>query len=487
MPDRSFDSASRPVSPRTAAVRAYLEQRIVTSASGTRQRLPSSRQLAAELGFSRNTVVAAYQELIAEGFAEAVPRSGLYINKEMAHLLAEVRPRKDGPVAEPAQARLRQTRLQQDRYPHIHKPVDWAEAPFPFICGQVDESTFPTATWLRYLAEALEKPHRQFSLSDRPEHDDPLLLTMLCQRILPARGISAHPSMIMITMGTQEGLFLIAEALQDPGSVVAVEDPGYPDARHIFHRAGARLEPVPVDEAGMVVDDIPTAARTAYVTPSHQFPTNVTLSIARRERLVGLANTRDLLIVEDDYDSEFRFKGRVTPALKSLAHAEPVLYLGSFSKFLAPGLRLGFMVGPQDLISSVRQHQRYVLRQPPGHLQRALALMIAADAYSRHLRRHRTILKRNWQAMMDGIGAHLPVKPVTTTGGTSFWVTGPAGLDADRLAADALDVGVVIEPGRIYFLGPDAPSNCFRLGFSAIRTSAIEPGLRTLARVMESR
>jgi len=293
--------------------------------------------------------------------------------------------------------------------------------------------------------------------------------------------------MIMTTMGTQEGLFLIADALVKECSVAAVEEPGYPDARHIFHRAGFTLRPVPVDDAGIVVERIPATSTLTYVTPSHQFPTNATLGIARRQRLVDLAQADNLLIIEDDYDSEFRFQGRPTPALKSLKGAEPIFYLGSFSKFLAPGLRLGFLVGPPDIVSVLRQHQRYVLRHPPGHLQRALALMIAADAYARHLRRHRTILKRKWQAMAEGIRTTLPVSPATTTGGTSFWITGPEDLDADRLAADALDAGIVIEPGRIYFLGSHAPTNHFRLGFSAIPLSAVAPGLAALGQLMEGR
>lgn len=479
---------------RTTLVRNFLEDRILSSRSGSRERLPSSRQLADELGVSRNTVVAAYQELVSEGFAEAIPRSGLYINREIARLLAEGRipenqsdAREVGSMRATAgpESRPRHTRYEQDCFPDLRKPSHWADVPYPFIYGQIDEATFPVAAWLRYLAMALDKPHRRFSLADRAEEDDPLLVEMICRRVLPSRGINVHPSMVMTTMGTQEGLHLIGETLLEQGSSVAVEDPGYPDARHIFYRAGLQLQPVPVDEAGMVIEDIPGGADMTYVTPSHQFPTNVTLSIARRQRLVDLARSRDLLIIEDDYDSEFRFQGRPTPALKSLERAGPVLYLGSFSKLLAPGLRLGFLVAPPELVSEVRRHQRYVLRHPPGHLQRALALMIADDAYGRHLRRHRTILRRKWQAMSDGIRTLLPVSPVTMTGGTSFWLTGPETLDADRLAAEALDAGVVIEPGRAFFLAPDAPANHFRLGFAAISLEAIGPGLATLAHLIE--
>lgn len=473
---------TRPVSPQTDAVRRHLEQRIATSHSGTQERLPSSRQLAAELGVSRNTVVAAYQELVAEGFAEARSRSGFYVNSEIAALLAERRAsvKPHAPLASTSPLRNHF----DDAFPHVRKPENWVQLPYPFICGQVDPWGFPASAWLRYLGLALESSHRSFSLVDRPEADDPLLTKMLCERILPGRGIRATPEMVMVTMGTQGGLSLVAQATVEPGALAVVEDPGYPDARHILHRTGWLIHAAPVDDAGVMVEEVPKDAQLLYVTPSHQFPTNVTLSVARRKRLVDRSAHSRLVLLEDDYDSEFRYQGRPTPALKSLPGAETVLYLGSFSKFLAPGLRLGYLVGPPEVIAVLRQHQRYQLRHPPGHTQRALALMIASGAYALHLRRQRTVLKRKWSITTTAVRRHLPVEPPTTAGGTSFWLKGPDTLSATKLATVALARGIVIEPGDIYYLDGTRGSHMFRLGFGAIKESSIEPGVALLGELI---
>ncbi len=472
---------------KVAFVRKFLEEIILSSNGPQRAKLPSSRQLAMELGVSRNTVLAAYQELIAEGFAEPKSKSGVFVNSEILSQLSKGRKilQPTTPKSERFQFKVA-IDTSKTSLPEIHKPYyDWHKFKYPFICGQVNANLFPSNTWLRYLSMALEPIHRNFSLSDDPEHDDPLLVTAICRRILPSRGIKADPSMILITMGTQEGLFLIADALFDESSTIAMENPGYPDARHIFIRSNAKVVGATVDDFGLVPESIPDGVDAIYTTPSHQFPTNATLSISRRRRLLDMANENGMVVIEDDYDSELRYIGRPTPALLSLAGAEPVLYLGSFSKFLAPGLRLGFLVGPPSLIRILRQRQRYVLRHPPGHLQRALALMIEQEAYARHLRRYRASLKRSWQVTTDSVRDHLPaVKIYSTAGGTSFWVELDPSVDAVELTHNALEEGIVIEPGNVYFLEENPPKNFIRIGFGAIEPRNIEAGIQLLGDII---
>ncbi|ONF73823.1 aminotransferase-like domain-containing protein, partial [Amycolatopsis keratiniphila] len=184
---------------------------------------------------------------------------------------------------------------------------------------------------------------------------------------------------------------------------------------------------------------------------------------------------------EDDYDSEFRYHGSPTPALKALDGTGDAIYLGTFSKFLSPGLRLGYLVGPRELVRELREIRRYVLRHPPGHLQRALALLIDSGEYHRSLRRYRTKLMRKWEATCAAVTEHLPwTQTAYPPGGVSLWMTGPPGLDCRALIERAERDGVLIEPGDIFFVGDDPPKNHFRIGFAAVPLRDIDPGIRLL-------
>jgi GntR family transcriptional regulator/MocR family aminotransferase len=458
------------------AVRAALEREIAHSRTGPRTRLPPSRSLAQELGVSRNTVLTAYQELIAEGFVVSRPRSGLFVNDELLH---------HGPTPSsptPASTDIDwETRLPPEpdqSLPEAAKVVDWHRYPYPFVAGQVDARSFPVLAWSRVLREALHEPHLHYSLRDGISDDDPMLVSALCDRILPSRGIEVGPDSVLITLGSQEGLRLLSSALLGPGTVVAVEDPGYLDARHVFVRSGARLLPLTVDAAGVVPPENLSGADVLYLTPSHHHPTNVTLSIGRRHHLLAMADRDDVVIVEDDYDSELRYQGTPSPALKALDTTGRVVYLGTFSKFLAPGLRLGFVVADPPLIAYLRRERRYSVRHAPGHLQRAMALFIESGQYHRAIRRQRTGLRRKWDRMVEGIDRWLPFPVAIPPGGVSIWVPGPPELDALALADELAERGVIIEPGDAYHFEPAAHRNTFRLGFAAIPLERISDGLR---------
>lgn len=460
-------------------LRVALERRIVAGHFEDRA-LPSSRSLAGELGISRNTVNAAYQELIAEGLVSSRERSGLRVNTEMQELLArdsDTRPRQGScPDWERELVPGPQSAL-----PHIQKPRDWFRYRYPFVFGQVVAEAFPTNAWARSLRESLGPRHRLWSLQDSGGEDDPLLIEVLQKELLPTRGITAEPEEILVTLGSQHALYLIAKALVFPHTRVSLENPGYPDAAHIFSRAGAQLVPAAVDRGGVELTPAITQSRIVTLTPSHQFPTGATLTAPRRRQLLEIAEESNLLIIEDDHDSEFRYEGRPTPALKALDGADRVIYMGSFSKFLAPGLRLGFIVGSAELIAHLRDLRRYMVRHPPGQLQRALALLVQSGEYTRSLRRMRGILRGRWSAMGEALEEHLPWPVPIPTGGVSVWVEGPSGLDARRLAAAAAERGVLIEPGDTFFLSEDRPTNFFKLGFAAIPASRIERGIQLLA------
>lgn len=466
-------------------VRRAVEHGIVTGEFSFDTPLPSSRDLARQLGLSRNTVNTAYQELSAEGFIVARPRSGFYVNEEMRlHDPVLARSNPDITAGVRWKERLRQPPDVQ--LPEIEKIRDWQHYPYPFIAGQVASSTFPRLAWAAALREALRSPHLHYSLRDGISADDPLLVDMLCRHILPGRGIEAGADEVLITMGSQQGLRLISETLLSPGSVVGVENPGYLDAWHIFVRAGANVGPIPVDRSGLIPPASLREMDLIYTTPSHHHPTNVTLAIGRRRQLLLLAETDDSLVVEDDYDSELRYQGSPSPALKALDRTGRVVYIGTFSKFLAPGLRLGYVVGHRELISHLRSERRYSIRHPPGHVQRAMALLIEHGQYHRAVRRHRASLQRKWEAMSEALNKHFPWPTAPPPGGVSIWMTGPEGFNGGDLVAHAQRRGIILERGDIFFLAQAAGRNHFRLGFAAIDLTAIEPGIRTLANVAET-
>jgi GntR family transcriptional regulator/MocR family aminotransferase len=463
-------------------LREALEHEIAVGAVDPSQPLPSSRELARELGVSRNTVNTAYLELESEGFVEAVERRGLFVNQEMLRELsrAESRPQQARPVDWAAHL----PRSPDAHVPEIAKVRDWHRYPYPFVAGQVDSSSFPRLAWARALRQALEPPHLHYSLRDGIDDDDPYLVEELCRHVLPARGIEVEPDQVLVTLGSQQGLDLLAHALVRPGDEVVVENPGYPDARHIFLRAGARLRHVDVDGSGLVPLGDLDGVRLLHLTPSHHSPTNVTLAIARRRHLLAQIAADDTLIIEDDYDSEFRYQGSPTPALKALRESDRVIYLGTFSKFLAPGLRLGYLVAAPELIRNLRQQRRYQVRHAAGHSQRAMALLIASGQYHRTVRRRRTNLAHRWSSLRDALNEHLPWAVDAPPGGVSIWVAGPPELDCVDLAGKALARGVVIERGDVYFADPVGNRNHLRLGFAAIDPTAIRPGVAILGELV---
>lgn len=469
-------------------VRRYVESAVATGTLRPGRPLPSSRYLAQALGVSRNTVNLAYQELVAAAVLESRPRSGLYL----APRVAEHTHRHD-PAAGPVPTRatvdwarwLRQPAA-DDGLPSPDRP-DWRDYRYPFLPGQPEPGQFPARAWLRALNDALSGPHLPPSIQDSGDGDDPLLVEVLCRDILPARGVRATPERVVVTNGAQQALALVADVLVGPGTQVALEDPGYVDAARIFAHRGARLHPLPVDGQGAVVNRLRPSGGpcVVYLTPSHHHPTNVTLSRERRESLLRLAEQHRMLVIEDDYDSEVRYRGRPTPSLTSMDTGGRVVYVGTFSKFVAPGLRMGFVVGDPELVAAVRARRRLTTKHPAGHLQRALALFIDSGEYHRALRRHRNHLRQKWELttrlLPDALGFDLGDPPA---GGLGVWAVGPPGFDAVRVAALARRRGVLVDPGADFHLFRPRPTNALRVGFSAIPRASIADGLVELGQAV---
>jgi GntR family transcriptional regulator / MocR family aminotransferase len=447
--------------------------------------IPSTRKMAKSLGVSRNTVVLAYQGLLDDGYLAARERSGYFVADKA--LETAIKPAKGAAAATSAEPGTDpQWKKRLLKHPaaqaNIFKPLDWQSYTYPFIYGQVDHNLFPLAEWRDCARQALGKKWLGTWTNDTWAFDDPLLVEQIRRRILPRRGIMASDDEILITLGAQNALYLIVSLLIDEKSRVAMEEPGFPDMRNIFRLKTQKVALVPVDEGGLTLSEDVASADLVFVTPSHQFPTTATMPLARRLELLKLASKHNLVIIEDDYEFETNYVNEPCPALKSLDDEGRVIYVGSLSKTLFPGLRLGFLVGPKDFVEEARALRRLMVRHAPNNNQRTAALFLSLGHHDTLIRRLHKAYRSRWEIMGAALQTHLPdAARIPSFGGTSFWVEGPGTLDSETLAKHAATRGIVIESGRIHFGAENAPHNFFRLAFSSIDEKKIEPGIGLLA------
>ena len=441
--------------------------------------VPSTRAMAGRLSVSRNTVTLAYQALVSDGFLASRERSGFYVDPTAIDGMA-ARPDKVSRVEGGIDwgPRLAKNPGAQR---NLTKPDDWHKYPYPFLYGQVDSEVFPIAEWRDCVRQAMGKRWIDAWTEDRFAADDPLLVEEIARRLLPLRGIAAEPDEILVTLGAQNALYLIAAMLVRQGTQVALEEPGYPDMRNICALRTNAIRSVPIGPEGMLFEDHLDGVDLVFTTPSHQFPTTVTMPLARRKALLAEAHDRDLVIIEDDYEFETNYTGTPRPALKSLDKDGRVIYVGSLSKSLMPGLRLGFIVADPALIREMRALRRLMLRHPPGNNQRAAALFLANGHFDVLVRRIHRVYRERWEVMHAAIDAEFPgwsERPVF--GGSAYWLEGPEGMDSRVLAAQALDRGVIIEPGDAFFTDPEQGARFLRLGFSSIPAGKIPSGISQL-------
>ncbi|MEH6579040.1 MAG: PLP-dependent aminotransferase family protein [Amphritea sp.] len=444
--------------------------------------LPSTRKLAEILSVSRNTVILAYEHLIDDGYLISRERAGFYVNEEM--LKSSVRDEVDIEIPQGTSPDWQHSLKLRPSKDKLNKLARWQDYPYPFIYGQLDPKMFPTNHWRECSRESVSVGAIRDWSGDRYDDDDALLIEQIHTRILPRRGVWADPEEILITVGAQHALYMTLRLLLDSKSTFGLEDPGYPDLTRIASCTGAQIRPLDVDSEGLVINEQLDDCDLIFTTPSHQFPTTVTLPMERRLALLEQASNKNFLIIEDDYECETTFAANPTPALKSLDRNGRVIYLGSLSKTLSPGLRLGYMVGPKELIREVREYRRMMMRHPPMNNQRAVGLFLARGYHDSLIRSLVQVYEERWKEVGDALQECLPesAKP-PVFGGSSYWVKGPEGLDARELKRLALEKGVVLESGDIYFYRP-APLNFFRLGYSSIATERIRPGIERVAEII---
>jgi GntR family transcriptional regulator/MocR family aminotransferase len=442
-------------------------------------RLPSTRKLADYLNISRITVTLAYQELASQGYLEAKGQS--------AYLVAGTPPQTDLTSEEQADDESavnwqHKLKASFSIAKPIKKPLDWRRYPFPFLYGQMDPTLFDLAAWRDCARRALSREDFELMAGDFAAADDVQLVNYICTRTLPNRGIKAQPEEILVTVGAQNALWLLIQLMLKQESIAVCENPCHPDLSAALRLSGARVTAIDVDEGGLPPHLLPEKTDVVFVTPSHHAPTAATMPMQRRAELLQAAEERDFIVVEDDYEFEMSFLKPPSPALKSLDRNGRVLYVGSFSKSLFPGLRLGYLAAPVPVIREARALRALMLRHPPGHLQRTVSYFLALGHYDAVIRRMRVEYQKRHEVMAAALEREgMAVAGSSDFGGSSFWIEGPKGLDADRLMLDLRQEGVLIESGFPFFAYDDRPCRFFRMAYSSIPAGRIAEGVAATA------
>lgn len=453
---------------------------ILTGRFARGDKLPSSRKLAQHLNVSRITVTLAFTELLSDDYITSRGRSGYFVS-DNAPQRGTFETYADD---ETGQRVDWSTRLEQRFSGHrlLDKPANWHAYRFPFVYGQVDDRIFDHSNWRLCAVQALGKKVFTSVTSDAYERDDPELIKYIVRHSLPRRGIAAKPDEIIITMGAQHALWLCAQVLLAGGKGAAMEDPGYPGLRAILSMANAQVMEVPVDENGMRFEQVGANVDVLFTTPSHHCPTNVTMPLARRRALLDHAAANDQIVVEDDYEFEISFMSSPVPALKSLDRDGRVIHIGSFSKALFPGLRLGYIVGAEPFIREVRALRTAMLRHPPGHLQRTVANFLSLGHYDAHVARMAQRFRLRRAIMAEAIKEHgLQIASPHTSGGSSFWMRAPIEVNTAELAERLRQRGVLIEPGSAFFSSRELGHCHYRLAYSSIPKDRIVEGISIVA------
>jgi GntR family transcriptional regulator/MocR family aminotransferase len=433
-------------------------------------RLPATRELARALHVSRTTVSVAYDRLMGEGFLVARVGSGTFVSDDVGTAPSE--------VGAPAGA------LQPRKvWAAISNPLGGPLfAPFDFRCGLPDLTKFPYESWRRLVAREIRPGDpRRSSYGESAGQSD--LRAALARHLAVSRAVRATADDVVVTNGLQQAVDLVARVMLEPGDRVAVEDPGYPPPRSLLHSMGMDVVAVPVDAEGLVVDAIPPATRLVIVTPSHQFPLGHVMSLRRRVALLQWADRQDAAILEDDYDSEFRFGGRPVEPLQSLDTRGRVVYAGSFSKTMLPALRLGFLVVPASIRSAVRTAKHVTDWATSTPQQLALAQFIDRGWFARHLRAMRTLYRERHELISTYVERELAgvARVVPSAAGMHLSVLTPD-LDPDDVTRTVRDLqgrGIAAYSLGVFGVVEPRPAGLV-IGYGAIATNDIPEGMRRI-------
>lgn len=460
-------------------VYAGLRKAILSGAFKSGERLPSTRELAQQLGISRTVVLLAYDQLLAEGFAAGRSGSGTYVSAAVttsrptvSEVSAKVRLARFGKAAAAAWSKM--------NVPSRRTPA----LPYDFAYGRSDVGTFPFAMWRRLLLKCARRvSESELDYGPAGGHTD--LRAAICAHLRRSRAVNCDPSQIVVVNGSQQALDLISRVLLQPGDRVAIEDPGYQGTTEILRAAGARLLPVSVDDQGLDPARLPAAARVVFVTPSHQFPSGAILPLARRLALLKWATRRDAVIVEDDYDGEFRYEGQALESLQGLDRDSRVIYVGTFSRTIFSALRIGYLVVPKSLVAAFSAGKWLCDRHTPSLEQATLAEFISSGMYERYLRsvRRRNTARR--EVLLGAVNKYLRdrVQVGGAAAGAHVVLWPAARISEEALVAAAASRGVGVYPISPYYLKSPERTGVL-LGYSRVTENQILEGVRRLGRVV---
>lgn len=434
--------------------------------------LPASRALAEHLGISRNSVIAVYELLLGDGYIVARQGAGSFVAQSRAH----VEPRADDPHGI---LRLRPIWRLQAPEPRS------SDSALSLRLGLPDPHLFPDEDWRRLAGRARRRLDRT-SGGFGDARGSEALRNAVAAHVSLTRAVACGKGDIVVTNGAQQAFDLVAKVLVEPGkTVVAVEEPGYPPARATFAQAGAVLAPVPVDKEGLIVEAIPADAAIVYVTPSHQFPLGAPMSPARRQALLAFAERADAVIVEDDYDGEFRYEARPLDALQTLDRAGRVIYVGTFSKCLSPDLRLGFAVCPPWAVDAIARAKQLSDWNCSVAEQEVLAEFIVEGRLARHVRRMGKVYGERRRRLLAGLHEHCGkwLTPLPALAGLHVAARLGPGLDAERIARRAANEGLEIRT-IASFATSSEPMHGFVLGYGAENEETIVAATRRLGAIL---
>ncbi len=461
-----------------------IHSRILSGQLSRGQRLPASRTLAHSLQVSRATVTLSYDQLISEGYLETRPGAGTFVAAQLPETLLQV-------VAPAPQENTPHLPINLSYYgQRIAQASPWENQPaaqYSFRYGHPSLALFPLHLWKKLVNQEMTANSHWMDYSTDPQGYGPLR-DAIAQYLTRSRAVNCQPEQIVMTHGTQQALQLVTQLFINPEEAIALENPGYLGAQRIFRSHAAQLQPVPVDDDGIIVEALTNLSpipKLVYVTPSHQFPTGALLSLARRLQLLDWAQRSGSLIIEDDYDGEYRYSSRPIPALQGLRRNAPVIYLGTFAKVMFPGLHLGYVVVPQNLVQTFAQARWLSDRHCSLLDQAVLTRFITEGHLERHLRRMRICYDRRRQALVNALQANFgeAVDILGDSAGLHLVARLNLRLFDEDIIHRAAQVGVYVSSLQVHNLQPCQGD--FILGYTEVNETQIATGIQRWATALQ--